>query len=97
MQAKNEEMESKLATALEEKQLIMDYPHTVWTVANVLGLNLTHEELTKANLLANKISNKSINMMMINPKEVAACMMMRGENIMMNHFKSNDLWIVKLL
>ena len=31
--------------------------------------------------------------MMINPVEVAACM---GEENMMNHFKSDDIWIVKL-
>ena len=31
--------------------------------------------------------------MMINPEEVNACM--GGEN-MMNHFKSDDIWIVKL-
>ena len=30
---------------------------------------------------------------MINPEEVAACM---GEENMMNHFKSDDIWIVKL-
>ena len=45
-------MESKLASALEEKQLVVDYPHTVWTVVKVLDFNLTQEleQQTKAGL-----------------------------------------------
>ena len=45
-------MESKLASALEEKQLVIDCPHTVLTVVKVLDFNLTQEleQQTKAGL-----------------------------------------------
>ena len=52
-----EEMITKLVTALEGYQLVVDYPCTVWTFANVLDFNLTQEQRTKADLLAYKVFN----------------------------------------
>jgi hypothetical protein len=41
-----------LRLELQETKLVFDNPHTVWTVENVLELNLTHAQLIKAWLLA---------------------------------------------
>jgi hypothetical protein len=44
-----------LRLELQETKLVLDNPHTVWTVESVLELNLTHAQRIKAGLLAYKI------------------------------------------
>ena len=85
-----EELQSKLAIALEDQQLIIQNPHTVWTVANVLDFNLTQEQRMKAGLLAYKIF-KHIN---VNQEPLCCEIFLGGGNV--NRYSNDDIWIVKL-
>ena len=81
-------MESKLASAIAEDRVIIDYPHTVETVAKVLGLNLNKGEEREAVILARNVFKR------VNCDQEPVSCEVSGEKV--DHYRDDDLWIVKL-
>ena len=86
-----EEMESKLASAIAENRLIIDYPHTVETVANVF-LNLTKEERKEAGMPV--LARNTDMFKRVNCDQEPVSFEISGENV--DRYSDDDLWIVKL-
>ena len=78
-----EELALQLAKSQDEKKAVIDNPHTIWTVSNVLDLDITREQREKAERLAFKIFK-----CLYADKEQACC------NV--NRYSHKDLWIVKI-
>ena len=82
-------MESKLASAIAEDRVIIDYPHTVETVAKVLGLNLNKGgEREAVGILAHNVFKR------VNCDQEPVSCEVSGEKV--DHYRDDDLWIVKL-
>ena len=81
-------MESKLASAIAEDRVIIDNPHTVETVAKVLGLNLNKGEEREAVILARNVFKR------VNCDQEPVSCEVSGEKV--DHYRDDDLWIVKL-
>jgi hypothetical protein len=83
-----EELALKLEKSEDEKRTIIDNPHTVWTVSNVLDLNLTRDQREKAGRLAFKIFK------CLNADKEPARHELFGATV--NRYSHENLWIVKL-
>jgi len=53
--AQLEDMDRRIRILEEERNLLIDYPHSVWTVTDVLEVDLNREARKKAGLLAHLI------------------------------------------
>lgn len=53
--AQLEDMDRRLRILEQERNLLIDYPHSIWTVADVLEIDLNREARKKAGLLAHLI------------------------------------------
>ena len=81
-----EETTRKLAETTTVNALIIDNPHTIWSVANVLDLNLTKNQRESAGLLADKIFKH------VHPEtEPQSCTIF---DCKVNRYHNDDLWIV---
>ena len=78
-----EELALRFAKSQDETKAVIDNPHTIWTVSNVLDLDLTREQREKAGRLAFKIFK-----CLYADKEPARCDV--------NRYSHDDLWIVKI-
>ena len=82
-----EELGRELEKARNERRLVIDNPHTVWTVSSVLDLDLTREQREKAGLLAYKVFKR-----IYTDKEPACCDLF---GVTVNRYATEDLWILK--
>ena len=85
-EARREEMEAKLARAIAENQLLIEYPHSVETVAAVLVGRTTREEQRYAVDLARTV------FMRVYPDQEPVNCDIGGEK--MDRYKDDDLWIL---
>ena len=83
-----EELALKFEKSEEEKKAIIDNPHTIWTVSNVLDLELSRDQREKAERLAFKIFKH-----LYKDKEPVWCELF---GVPVNRYSHEDLWIVKI-
>jgi len=82
-----EETMHKLSEATATNAVVINYPHTIWSVANILDLNLTKTQRESADLLAYKIFKNAYP-----ENEPQSCTIL---DCKINRYHNNDLWIVK--
>jgi hypothetical protein len=86
-----EEVTAKLKAMAEEKEKIIMNPHTIWTVADVLELNLAHDKRRKAGLLAHVIYKHTHDGL-----EPVSLILPETGAESVARYCSDDLWIVRL-
>jgi hypothetical protein len=90
MELRLDEMERRLQIIKGERNLVIDNPHTVWTVANVLDLDLTRNQRKDTGLLAYKLFKY------MHANNEPAHYAMFGMDTDVNRYGTGDLWMVRI-
>ena len=85
--AQLEDMDRRLRILEKERNLLIDYPHSIWTVTDVLEIDLNREARKKAGLLAHLIYKH-----IYNSDPVKVMLPNIGDP---SRYSERDLWMVR--